>query len=365
MDFINLKAQYLAYRDEIEREIADVISSQRFILGEKGRALEGELAAFVGTEFAIGVGSGTDALIIALMAHGVGPGDEIITTPFTFIATGEAIALTGAKPVLVDVDRGTFNIDPGLIEEVITINTRGIMAVDLFGHPADYKALSGLAKEYGLFVIEDGAQSLGALRKGKRAPSLGDTGTTSFFPAKPLGGFGEGGMIFTDSPEIARKAESLRNHGQTARYVHRYVGKNSRLDEVQAAVLLAKLRHFEEEIAIRQEKARFYTERLAPHVEIQKREEGVVSTYAQYSILVDNRDALAESLREKSIPTAIHYPRPMHLQDSFSYLGHGPGDFPVCESIAANIISLPFSAFIATSEQEAVAEAVAAFAQRG
>jgi UDP-2-acetamido-2-deoxy-ribo-hexuluronate aminotransferase len=365
LDFINLKAQYMAYRDEIEKEIRDVIASQRFVLGEKGRSLERELAAFVGTKFAIGVGSGTDALIIALMSYNVGPGDEIITTPFTFIATGEAIALTGATPVLVDVDRGTFNIDPAQIEETITINTRGIIAVDLFGHPADYESLGRLAKEYGLFVIEDGAQSLGAVRWGKRAPSFADTGTTSFFPAKPLGAFGEGGMIFTDSDEIARKAESLRNHGQTARYIHRYIGKNSRLDEIQAAALLAKFRHFEEEIAMRQEKARFYTEHLSPYVEIQKREEDVISTYAQYSIIVENRENLSRFLQEKNIPSAVHYPTPLHLQESFSYLNHSPGDFPVSESIAEKVISLPFSAFMTKEEQEIVVEAVTEFTRGG
>jgi UDP-2-acetamido-2-deoxy-ribo-hexuluronate aminotransferase len=365
MDFINLKAQYLAYREEIESEIRDVISTQRFILGEKGKLLEKQLAAFTGTAFAVGVASGTDALILALLSLDTGPGDEIITTPFTFIATAEAISLTGATPVLVDIDRETFNIDPRLIEEKITRYTKGIIAVDLFGQPADYGSLMGVAKEYGLFVIEDGAQSLGALRDGRRAPSFADVGVTSFFPAKPLGAFGEGGMVFTDSEKVARKVESLRNHGQTGRYVHRYVGKNSRLDEIQAAVLLAKFRHFEEEIALRQEKARHYTDLLSRHVTIQKLEEGVVSTYAQYSLIVEDRDKLARHLSERNIPTAVHYPTPLHLQESFTYLGHEGGDFPVSEYISEHIISLPFSAFITRKEQDSVIEAVTAFLGTG
>lgn len=365
MDFINLKAQFQSYRDEIEIEINDVLTSQRFILGEKGLALERNLAELTGTAFAVGVGSGTDALILALMALDAGPDDEIITTPFTFIATAEAISLTGATPVLVDVDGETFNIDPTLIEEKVTINTKGIIAVDIFGQPADYDGLMKVAKEYGLFVIEDGAQSLGAERGGRRAPSFADVGTTSFFPAKPLGCFGEGGMIFTDSGKVAKKAESLRNHGQTGRYVHRYVGKNSRLDEIQAAVLLAKLRHFEEEIALRQEKARFYTEHLSRYVKTQKIDETVISTYAQYSILLENRDGLSRFLMDRDIPTAIHYPTPLHLQQSFSYLNYSQGDFPVTEHIARNIVSLPFSAFITEDEQERVIEGIIAFLERG
>lgn len=365
MDFINLKTQYHTYREEIEAEIRDVISSQRFILGEKGRSLERALADFIGIDFATGVGSGTDALILALMALNVGSGDEIITTPFTFIATAEAIALAGATPVIVDIDEETFNIDPTKLEESITIKTRGIMAVDIFGNPADYERIGTVARDYGLFVIQDGAQSLGAMRMGKRAPSMADVGATSFFPAKPLGGFGEGGMIFTDSEEVAKKAGSLRNHGQGGKYVHRYVGKNSRLDEIQAAVLLAKLRHFEDEIQTRQERAAFYTRHLSPRVTLQKIEEGVTSTYAQYSILVPERDELSRFLGERNIPTAIHYPTPLHLQESFSYLNHSPGDFPVSEAVSRKIISLPFSAFITEQEQAEVVDAIVTFLEKG
>ncbi|RMG61351.1 MAG: DegT/DnrJ/EryC1/StrS family aminotransferase [Deltaproteobacteria bacterium] len=361
MDFINLKAQYEAYRDEIEKEIRDVISSQRFILGEKGRTLEETLARYAGMKFAVGCGSGTDALILSLMALGVGKGDEVITTPFTFIATAEAVALLGARPVFVDIDPETFNIDPSAVEEKITVRTRGIIAVDIFGHPADYERLREVASDYGLFVVQDGAQSFGAKRNGLTSPGMGDVGITSFFPAKPLGCFGEGGMVFTNDERIAKKVEALRNHGQTGRYVHRYLGKNSRLDELQAAVLLAKFRHFDEEIRLRQKKAQRYREGLDGTVRFQKVEEGVLSTFAQFTILHDDRDALARYLADRGIPTAIHYPTPLHLQECFSYLEYREGDFPVAEDISRKVLSLPFSAFITEEEQERVIRAVVTF----
>jgi len=361
MDFINLKSQYEAYREEIDREIRDVVESQRFVLGEKGSLLEKKLAEYVGVKHAIGTASGTDALIIALLSLGVGRGDEIITTPFTFIATAEAVVLTGAKPVFVDIDPHTFNIDPREVEEKITVRTRGIIAVDVFGNPADYGALREIARDYGLFVLQDGAQSLGAIREGKKSPGMGDVGITSFFPAKPLGCFGEGGMIFTDSDEIAKKALCLRNHGQTSRYVHKFIGKNSRLDEIQAAVLLAKLTHFEEELAVRQEKAEKYRNAFNGLAGLQKIENGVTSTYAQFSILCDRRDELARFLADRGIPTAIHYPVPLHLQECFDFLGYRKGDFPVAEEISSKVISLPFSAFLSDKDQEAVIRAVLHF----
>ncbi len=358
MDFINLKGQYQAYREEIDREIRDVLSSQRFILGEKGKRLEEELAAFVGSRYAISVASGTDALILSLRTLGVSPGDEIITTPFTFIATAESAVLAGATPVFCDVEEDTFLIDPEKIEERITDRTRGIIVVDLFGCPADYERVRAIAKKHDLFILQDGAQSFGAMRGGRKSPSMGDMGITSFFPAKPLGCFGDGGMIFTDCESHARMAEALRNHGQTSRYVHTYMGQNSRLDEIQAAVLLVKGRHFEEEITTRQEKASFYSKNLPEGIICQRVPEGVVPTYAQYSILVNDREGFSNFLSKRNIPTAVHYPVPIHLQKSFGYLGYGPGEFPVSEQISNRIVSLPFSPFMSVEDQERVISAL-------
>ncbi len=365
MDFINLKGQYQAYREEIDGEIRDVLSSQRFILGEKGKALEEELSSFVGSRYAVAVASGTDALALSLRSLGVSPGDEVITTPFTFIATAEAVALVGATPVFCDIEKDTFNIDPDRFEERITELTKGIIVVDIFGCPAEYEKVRAIARQYGLFILQDGAQSFGAKRDGKRSPSMGDMGITSFFPAKPLGCFGDGGMIFTDIESLARKSEALRNHGQTARYVHSYMGQNSRLDEIQAAVLLVKSRHFEEELTKRQEIARFYDANLPEGMVQQMVVEEVLSSYAQYSILVPDRDGLAMFIRKMGIPTAIHYPVPIHLQESFRYLGYGPGDYPLSEDISGRILSLPFSPFMPREDQERVITALHDYSGRG
>ncbi len=358
MDFINLKLQYKAYKEEIDREIGEVIESQRFILGEKGERLEEELARFVSSPHAIAVASGTDALIIALMSLGVEKGDEVITSPFTFIATAEAIALAGARPVFADIDGESFNIDPERVKEKITSRTKGIIGVDIFGYPSDYHTLRTISEKFGLFLLQDGAQSFGAQRGSSRSPSHGDVGITSFFPAKPLGCFGDGGMVFCRDRNIADKVRAIRNHGQTGRYVHHYIGKNSRLDEIQAAVLLVKGRHFEEEITIRHKKARFYDVSLPNGMMSQRISEGDISTYAQYSILVNDRDKLSHFLALKGIPTAVHYPVPIHLQESFRYLGYGPGELPVSEHISSRIISLPFSPFMSREEQERVITAL-------
>src|SRR3989304_4480703 len=266
INFIDLKRQYVKYKQDIDREISEVLESANFILGSKVSELEKQLAAYAGVRFGIGVSSGTDALLLALMAYGVKSGDEVICPPFTFIATAEVIALLGAKPVFVDIDRKTYNINPSLIEERITDRTRGIIPVGLYGQVADMDAIYSIAQSRGLFVIEDGCQSFGATYKGRRSCGLPDVGTTYFFPSKPLGGYGDGGMVFTDNEEIANMIDSLHVHGQKERYQHKYIGINGRLDTLQAAILIAKFRYLDEEIRLRETKGSYYSKGLKDFV---------------------------------------------------------------------------------------------------
>lgn len=359
--FVDLKKQYLAYREEIDSAIQEVLGSTQFILGPKVKELEGELAQFVGVNHCIACSSGTDALLLSLMALDVGPGDEVITTPFTFIATAETIAFLGARPVFVDIDTRTYNLDPAGIEEKITPRTRGIVAVSLYGQCSDMDAIKDIAARHGLFVIEDGAQSFGATYKGKRSCSLSDVGITSFFPAKPLGCYGDGGAIFTDSGDLAEKLMALRNHGQMERYKHRHIGINGRLDALQAAILLVKLPHFQEEIRMRQEAAHYYSLHLRDVVLVPYIEPHNTSVFAQYTIQVENRDALKSYLGERGIPTAVHYPMPLHLQECFTFLGYKEGDFPVAEEVSKKVISLPMHPFITREEQDIIIDFIKAF----
>lgn len=351
----------MKYKQDIDREISEVLESTQFILGNKVSELENQLAAYVGVRFGIGVSSGTDALLLALMAYGVKSGDEVICPPFTFIATAEVIALLGAKPVFVDIDQKTYNINPSLIEERITERTRGIIPVGLYGQAADMDAIYSIAQRRGLFVIEDGCQSFGAIYKGRRSCGLPDVGTTSFFPSKPLGCYGDGGMVFTDNEEISRLIMSLRVHGQEKRYQHKYIGINGRLDPIQAAILIAKFKYLDEEIRLRELKGRYYTDKLNDVVITPYIETGNTSVYAQYSIFTDKRDGLSKYLNDNGVPTAIHYPVPLHLQEAFSYLGCKQGDFPVSESVSRGILSLPMSPFITQDEQDYVIEKVREF----
>ncbi len=361
INFIDLKRQYVRYKQDIDREISEVLESAQFILGSKVSELEKQLAAYAGVRFGIGVSSGTDALLLALMAYGVKSGDEVICPPFTFIATAEVIALLGAKPVFVDIEERTYNINPRLIEEKITESTKGIIPVGLYGQVADMDAVYSIAQKRGLFVIEDGCQSFGATYKGRRSCGLPDVGVTSFFPSKPLGGYGDGGMVFTDNEEIARIINSLHVHGEEKRYQHKYIGINGRIDAMQAAILLAKFKYLEEEIKLRRQKGEYYTVGLkdvvvTPHIEPHN-----TSVYAQYSIMAGKRDELTRHLNDNGIPTAIHYPRPLHLQEAFNYLGYGEGDFPVSEKTSRGILSLPMSPFITQDEQDYVISKVREF----
>ncbi len=361
MKFIDLQGQFAAYEGEIRAGLEDVLRSAQFIMGPKGAELERRLATYVGSKHAFGCSSGTDALLLALMAYGVGPGDEVVTTPFTFIATAEVIALTGATPVFVDIEPETYNIDPLKVEEALTKKTRGIIAVSLYGQCADLESILKIASEYGLFVIEDGCQSFGAERNGKYSCGYPHVGTTSFFPSKPLGCYGDGGMVFTSDDGIANGISGLRNHGQWERYRHRAIGINGRLDELQAAVLLAKFPHFPGEVERRAAAGARYSEALGDVVTVPAIASGNTHVYAQYSIRTTRRDDLAAHLSENGVPTAIHYPVPLHRQEAFAHLGYGEDDFPVSSAVSREILSLPMSAFLSREDQDEVIRQVRRF----
>jgi UDP-2-acetamido-2-deoxy-ribo-hexuluronate aminotransferase len=385
MQFIDLKAQQNVIKDTIDANIRRVLEHGQYIMGPEVGELEHRLAQYVGTAHAVACSSGTDALLLALMAYGVGPGDAVFTTPFTFIATAEVISVLGATPVFVDIEPGTFNINPGLLSRAIAaVNNndpgiyplpqphsptsnrtpRGIIAVDLFGLPADYDRINALARDHGMFVIEDAAQSFGAVYKGNPAGSLSHIACTSFFPAKPLGCYGDGGMCFTDDHDLAEAIRSIRVHGKGAyKYDNARVGINGRLDTLQAAILLAKFDIFPEEVNRRQKVAHRYEEKLRPlsSVVCPLVPEGYKSIWAQYSILArdeTHRSNLQEALRQENIPTAIYYPKPLHLQTAFSSLGYKEGDFPVSEDCANRIFSIPMHPYLEIKDQEHIAEII-------
>lgn len=357
MNFIDLQAQYKKYKDEIDTQIHQVLDTSGYILGPKVAELEKNLAEFTGVKHAIACSSGTDALLLALMAYDIKAGDEVITSPFTFIATAEMIAFVGAKPVYVDIDEKTYNIDPAKIEAAITPKTKAIMPVSIFGQTPDMDAINAIGKKHNIPVIEDGAQSFGALYKGKRSCGMSEIGCTSFFPAKPLGCYGDGGAVFTDSDELNEKMRILLNHGQTERYVHSHVGINGRLDAMQAGVLNVKLKYYKEEMEVRQAVAKRYAEGLknviVPHVDKDN-----VSVWAQYCIRVKDRDAMIKKCGDAGVPTAVYYPIPLHLQNVFKNLGHKVGDFPVTEAVSKDIMALPMSAFLKEEDQKFVIETV-------
>ncbi len=355
IDFANLNYQYNLYREEIEAAIQEVLDSSQYIMGPQVSRLEKELAGFTGADHCIACSSGTDALILALMALDIKPGDEVITSPFTFIASAETISLTGAHPVFADIDPKTYNIDPLAIERAITPKTRAIIPVSLFGQTADMDEITSLAARHGLPVIEDAAQSFGARYKDRSSCNLSDIGCTSFFPAKPLGCYGDGGAVFTSSEQLAHKIRCLRIHGQSRRYHHRYIGICARLDTIQAAVLLVKLRHYPDEIKMRGKVAEAYHQLLQGLAVTPVVKPDRSSVWAQYSIRVKDRERILEILSRAGIPTAVHYPVPLHLQECFSYLEYGPGDFPVAERISREIMSLPMNPFLTLEEQRHIA----------
>lgn len=386
MQFIDLKAQQQKIRSLIEEKIKVVLDHGKYIMGPEVDLLESRLASYVGVNHAISCASGTDALLLALMAQEVQPGDCILTTPFTFMATAETIALLGAIPVFVDIDPITFNLDVDQVGKAIAAlqfadsapyplprgvvpgkqRLGGIIAVDLFGIPADYRQINAIAAAHGLFVIEDAAQSCGGERAGKRACGLAQIGCTSFFPAKPLGGYGDGGMCFTDDAVLAERMRSLRVHGQGQdKYENVRIGLNGRLDTLQAAILLAKLEIFPEEVQRRQEVAGSYAELLdgpSSPVVVPRVPSDCLSAWAQYSVLAkdgEHRAQVQDRLRQAHVPTAIYYPKPLHLQEAFAFLGYKEGDFPVSEDCARRIFSLPMHPYLTRAEQEQIATLIA------
>ena len=366
MDFIDLKTQYRRLREPINRRIQAVLDHGRFVLGAEVGELEERLAEFVGANHCVSVSSGTDALLIALMALDIGSGDEVITTPFTFIATAEAVALLGATPVFVDIDRRTYNIDPGLIEPAVTGRTRAIVPVSLFGQCADFDRINGIGARHGIAVIEDAAQSLGATYKERHSCALSSLAAASFYPSKPLGCYGEGGAVFAEDEVLAQVARELRVHGQDRGYHHVRVGLNGRLATLQAAILLAKLDVFEDELDARQEVAQRYgtligeafsdcaPERVVrpPNVEPHNR-----SVFAQYTIEVPNRAAVREHMSSRGIPTAVHYPVPLHRQPAYT-AGDASRQFPIAEAVARRVISLPMHAYLEEADQHRVVTAL-------
>ena len=358
IDFANLQLQYQMYKDDIDANIQAVLNKSNYIMGEEVKLLEQQLSVFTGAEHVMTCSNGTDALLLAMMAIDIQPGDEIITTPFTFIATAETIALMQAKPVFVDIDEVTFNIDPEKIEAAITEKTKAIMPVSLYGQPSDMDEINVIAKKHDLKVIIDGAQSFGANYKEQAEVHHCDIYTTSFFPAKPLGCYGDGGAVLTNNNEYADKIKMLRVHGQNKRYYHKYIGLGGRLDTIQAAVLLAKLPHYTKEIQNRQLVAESYTQGLqsllsTPQVKINR-----TSVWGQYTVRIENREHILSALQQVGIPVAVHYPVPLHLQECFQYLGLKQGSFPVAEKFSKQVMSLPMNPFLKEMEIEHIIETV-------
>jgi len=338
----DLVGQYHTIRKEIKKAVEEVLESGRFIMGPQVKALEEALSNYSKTEFAIGCNSGTDALQLALMALDVGPGDEVITTPFTFVATAEVIGILGAKPVFVDINPVTYNIDPQKIEKSITGKTKAIIPVHLYGQPADMDAINTIAEKHNLPVIEDACQAIGAKYKDRKVCSLGTMACLSFFPSKNLGAYGDGGMVMTSDPELEKKVRIIANHGQDKRYHHGMLGINSRLDTLQAAILMVRLQHLDEWSEARMDRAALYSELLGKmDIITPVIAETCTHVFHQYSIRVKKRDDLKTYLQAAGIATAIHYPIPLHLQPAFRHYGKGEGSLPVAESIANEVLSLP------------------------
>jgi dTDP-4-amino-4,6-dideoxygalactose transaminase len=386
MDFIDLAAQQRRIRGNLEQNIRKVLDHGKYIMGPEVGELEYKLAQYVGVRHAVSCASGTDALLLALMAFEVGPGDAVFTSPFTFIATAEMISLLGATPVFVDIDPKTFNIDPVQLEMAIiavkendpsayplpnlragsTLKAKGIVPVDLFGLPADYDAIKAIANKYSLFVIEDGAQSFGGEYKNKKACSLAGIGCTSFFPAKPLGCYGDGGMCFTNDEMLADIMRSLRIHGKGSdKYDNVRIGINGRMDTLQAAILLSKFEIFPEEVRLRNQAASYYSQLLfqtgSSSILTPKVTEGYMSVWAQYSVLARNREVRSKfqsQLKDVGVPTAVYYPKPLHLQPAFSDLAYQPGAFPFSEDYSQRIFSLPMHPYLEREDQDTIVAAL-------
>ncbi len=370
ISFIDLAAQQKNIRDKIDAGIKKVLDHGNYIMGPEVAEAERRLAEFAGVKHCLTCSSGTDALLMALMAYDVEPGDAIFTTTFTFMATAEVVSLLGATPVLVDIDPDTFNINPDLLPVAIAkakrdgYTPRGIIPVDIFGLPADFNRILAVAKEHGLFVIDDACQGFGGLYHGKKIGSIGEVAVTSFFPAKPLGVYGDGGAIFTDSDELAAAMRSVRIHGMGPdKYDNVRIGINGRFDTIQAAILLPKLEIFPGELKLRQEVANAYAQGLKDSVKLQKIPEGLESAWAQYSVVSPKKDKIVAALGAAGIPTAVYYPIPLHLQQAYKYLGYSKGDFPVSEEVAKGIFSLPMHPYLPLAQVEEITGIIRAVAQ--
>lgn len=374
MQFVDLKKQYELIRVSVTNKMTSVLERCSFIMGPEIEELEQKLAKYVGVKHCITCTSGTDALVLPLMAQGIGPGDAVLTTPFTFFATAEVISFVGATPIFVDIDPETFNIDTEKLKKTINdyrrgkspapgipagLNLKAIIPVDLFGLPADYDALNAIAKENGLIMIEDAAQSFGASCKGRKAGSLSEIAATSFFPAKPLGCYGDGGAVFTNDDTIAEVIRSLRIHGKGKdQYDNVRIGINGRFDTLQAAVLLAKMEIFDDELKKRQIVARKYTDQINSAVKTPRIPEGYLSAWAQYSVRSAKREEIMRRLKEQQIPTMIYYPKPLHLLKAFENLGYAVNSMPVSEAISKDIFSLPMHPYLDDVDQQKIIDSI-------
>lgn len=358
MQFIDLKKQYELHKEAINHEIQKVLESGHFILGPQVKEIEKLLAEYVGVKHCLSVSSGTDSLQIALMALNIGPGDEVITVPFTFISSAEVISLVGATPVFVDIEPETYNIDITKLEAAITPRTKAIMPVSLFGQMPDLTKINEIAAKHNIPVIEDAAQSFGATQNGQKSCSMTTISSTSFFPAKPFGCYGDGGALFTNDDEIAEKMLAIRTHGSIVKHHHPVVGINGRFDTIQAAVLLAKFPHFPNEVRLRNEIGARYTDLLKDCCITPKIQLGNTHVYAQYTIRVSNREEVQEALKNKGIPTAVYYPVCLHEQPVYSHLGYSVGSFPVAEQASKEVLSLPMHPWLTETDQDFIAKAV-------
>ena len=346
IDFANLQLQYKKYKTDIDEKIHLILKKSNYILGEEVQELEKNLENFTGAKYSIACSSGTDALLLAMLAMDIQPGDEIITTPFTWVSNAETIALLKAKPVFVDIEPDTFNIDANLIEAAITKNTKAIIPVSLFGQPAEIDHIQIIANKHNLKVIIDGAQSFGSTYKNKTDSSLGDISITSFFPSKPLGCYGDGGALFTNDDYYAEKLKMLRVHGQNKRNHHKYIGIGGRMDTIQAAILLAKLKYFSQELKDRKIVAEHYTSGLSDILQTPVIKPNRSSAWGQYTVRVNNRDNIQNELKKKGIPTSVFYPVSLHLQECFKYLNYKLNDFPISEKASNEVISIPMNPFL-------------------
>ncbi len=367
--FLDLQAQFRQIRAEVMEAVTGVLESQKCVLGPEVEAFERDCGEYIGAKFAISCASGTDALLLALMALEVGPGDEVITTPFTFVATVGSIVRLGAKPVFVDIDPTTFNMDPGKLEQAVTPRTKAIIPVHLFGLAADMDRIIAVAEAHRIAVVEDAAQAIGAAYKGRQVGTFGAFGCYSFFPSKNLGAAGDGGLITTSDPQLADRIKLLRGHGSRQRYYYDLIGTNSRLDSIQAAILRVKLRYLESWTEGRRRNANLYRQLfadsgLADQVKLPIAREGFRHIYNQFTIRVSRRDELKAYLQSEGIPSEIYYPLPLHVQKAFAYVGYKEGNFPVSEAAGREVLSLPIYTELKRDQMEAVVMAIARFFRR-